>query len=108
MPNVSEIQNQVSESVKKGQEAVSGAVKNLGDSIDKIVPEVKIPFADQLPQYIPTAKSAVNTAFDVAEQAVTRNREFVIGILDAVENRLAGEKKAKATPKKTAEQTASA
>lgn len=87
MPNVTEIQSQVAETVKKAQDLASETVKGWSETASKLVPD-QIPFADQIPNFIPQAKSAVNTAFLAAEQAVARQRELVIGILDSVETRL--------------------
>ncbi|HLG01531.1 MAG TPA: hypothetical protein VI916_13770 [Acidimicrobiia bacterium] len=98
MPSVTEIQNQVVETVKKGQDLAVDTVKGWTETVSNFVPE-GLPFAEQIPNYIPQAKSAVNTAFAVAEQALTRQRELVIGILDTVEGRLV---KAQAPAKKAA------
>lgn len=94
MPTVTDIQTQVVETVKKGQDLAVEAVKGWTETVTNLVPE-NLPFADSIPNYIPQAKSAVNTAFAVAEQALTRQRELVLGILDTVEVRLA---KAQAGP----------
>ena len=83
MPKVAEIQSQVVETVKKGQELAAETVKGWTESASKFVPELPIP------NFIPQAKSAVNTAFTIAEQSVARQREMVLGILDTVEGRIA-------------------
>ncbi|MBI2170204.1 MAG: hypothetical protein HYU28_12010 [Actinobacteria bacterium] len=88
MPSVTEIQNQVVETVKKGQTLASETVKGWTETVSGFVPE-SLPFADQIPNFIPQAKSAVATAFTIAEQTVARQRELVLGILDTVEDRLA-------------------
>jgi len=86
MANVSDIQNQVREAVKKGQETVTETLKTVQESVATIVPEIKLP--EQVPNYIPQAKAAVQGAFEVAGTAVARSGEFVVGVLDTVETRL--------------------
>lgn len=86
MTNVSEIQTQVREAVKKGQDTVTETLKTVQSSVTTLVPEIKIP--EQVPNYLPQAKAAVRGAFDVATVAVTRSGEFVIGVLETVETRL--------------------
>lgn len=85
MANVNDIQAQVLEAVKKGQETVSETLKSVQENVSNFVPEIKVP--EQVPNYLPQAKAAVKGAFDVAEQAVSRSGEFVIGVLDTVETR---------------------
>lgn len=99
MPSVTNIQTQVIDTVKKSQDLAVDTVKGWTETVSNFTPD-SLPFAEQIPNYIPQAKSAVNTAFAVAEQALTRQRELVIGILDTVEARIT---KAQSGPaKKTA------
>lgn len=104
MPSVTEIQQQVVETVKKGQDLVVETVKGWTETVGNLVPE-SLPFSDQIPNFVPQAKSAVNTAFTIAEQAVTRQHELVIGILDTVESRLT---KAQASASKNGTKAAAA
>lgn len=88
MATVKEIQDQVKNTVKKSQDTVVATVKGWTDTVNKAVPEINLPFAEQIPNYVPQAKSAVNSAFDIAEQVVSRQRELVNNVLDAVDTRL--------------------
>ncbi len=90
MPNVNEIPTQVREAVKKGQGAVSTTAKSWSETVGSRVPEINLPLVGR---YVPQAKSAVRTGFGIAEQAVTRQRDFVIGLLDTVEDRFGTETK---------------
>lgn len=88
MPTVKEIQDQVKDTVKRSQDTVVETVKGWTDTVNNAVPEINLPFAEQIPNYVPQAKSAVNSAFDIAEQVVSRQRELVNNVLDAVDTRL--------------------
>ena len=97
MPKVAEIQSQVVETVKKGQELAAETVKGWTETASKFVPQIP------LPNFVPQAKSAVTTAFTIAEQSVARQREMVLGILDTVESRLSKAETKKAPAKAKAE-----
>lgn len=92
MPTVKEIQDQVKDTVKKSQDTVAETVKGWTDTVNKAVPEINLPFAEQIPNYVPQAKSAVNSAFDIAEQVVSRQRDLVNNVLDAVDTRISSAK----------------
>lgn len=90
MPNVNEIPTQVREAVRKGQGAVSTTARTWSETVGSRVPEINLPVVGR---YVPQAKSAVRTGFGIAEQAVTRQRDFVISLLDTVEDRFGAETK---------------
>lgn len=107
MATVKEIQDQVKNTVKKSQDTVVTTVKGWTDTVNKAVPEINLPFAEQIPNYVPQAKSAVNSAFDIAEQVVSRQRELVNNVLDAVDTRLSPAKTTTAAASDTTSKTTS-
>ncbi len=88
MPNVNEIPllvgAQVVQTVRKAEDVAVEAVKSWAETVGRIVPELKLPVAEQLPN----AREAVVAAFAVAQQAVEAQRDFVLRVLDSVEERL--------------------
>jgi len=117
MPNANDIAtqvgNQVAKTIRRAEDVVVDSVKSWSETVERLVPEIKIP----LGQSIPTAKAAVATAFGVTQQVVEAQRDFVLNLLDNVEERFArsedqaapaAKTSAKPAPKAEAGESASA
>lgn len=88
MSTTDELAAKVREATQKGQEAVLTAAKTWSDTATHLLSEID---PSRAARYVPRARSAVNSAFDVAERAVSRQRDVVLAVLDTVEQRLADE-----------------
>jgi hypothetical protein len=77
-----ELQDQILDNVRKGQEAVVDAVKAWVDAVEPITPPLPAtqPFGDKLPR----PEELVTNAYDFAQALLTLQREFAQNVLQAV------------------------
>jgi len=77
-----ELQGEILNTVRKGQEAVVSAIGIWADAVQSIrppLPEVGIPFSDKLPK----PSELVSGAYDFAEQLLASQRKFAEDVLRA-------------------------
>jgi hypothetical protein len=77
-----ELQGEILKTVRRGQEAVVGAIQTWADAVQTIkppLPEVSIPFSDKLPK----PGDLVANAYDFAEQLLAAQRKFAEDVLHA-------------------------
>jgi hypothetical protein len=77
-----DLQNEVLNTVRKGQETVIDALKTWVETIQSITPKlpaVDVPFADKLPK----PEEVVASAYDFAEQLLASQRKFAEEVLKA-------------------------
>jgi len=77
-----DLQNEVLNTVRKGQESVIDAIKTWVETVQSItpkVPAVDLPFADRLPRL----EDVVASAYDFAEQLLASQRRFAEEVLKA-------------------------
>jgi hypothetical protein len=82
MTNTQEIQGEVLDAVRKGQEVVVDAIKQWADAVQAITPSIpvpSVPYADKLPR----PEELVAGAYDFAEQLLASQRKFAENVLDA-------------------------
>jgi hypothetical protein len=78
---VKESAEQVLDAAKSVQRLVLSTVSNVCETVGEYVPELpEIPFSDQ----IPTARETTNAYFDLAEDWMKSQREYSLGLIDAV------------------------
>jgi hypothetical protein len=90
MTTTQEIQGEVLNAVRKGQEAVVDTVKQWADAVQAITPSIPVPnlpYADKLP----TPDQLVASAYDFAEQLLASQRKFAENVLDAAKPLLPGQ-----------------
>lgn len=84
-----EIQGEVLDAVRKGQELVVDAVKQWAEAVQAITPSIPVPslpYADKLPR----PDEFVASAYDFAEQLLASQRRFTENVLDAAKPLLPG------------------
>jgi hypothetical protein len=78
-----ELQGQILDAVRKGQETVVDAVKAWADTVQAITPSLPavpaVPFTDRLPK----PGELVASAYDFAEQLLASQRKFAEDVLEA-------------------------
>jgi hypothetical protein len=77
-----EIQEQILETVRKGQDAVVDAIKTWTEAVQSITPSIptpNLPYADKLPK----PEELVASAYDFAEQLLASQRNFAENVLQA-------------------------
>ena len=77
-----DLQNEVLNTVRKGQETVIDAIRTWVETIQSItpkVPAVELPYADKLPK----PEEVVASAYDFAEQLLASQRRFAEEVLKA-------------------------
>ncbi len=77
-----EVQAEILDAVRKGQEAVAGAIKHWAETIQSITPSIHVPnlpYADKLPK----PEAVVASAYHVAEQVLAAQRAFAERLLQA-------------------------
>jgi len=86
MPDVhtatQEFQEQILDTIRKGQEAVTDATRTWAETVQAITPSLPIPslpFADQLPK----PAELVSNAYDFAEQFLAAQRKFAEDVIAA-------------------------
>lgn len=85
-----EIQGEVLDAVRKGQEAVVDAIKQWADTAQSITPSIPVPhlpYADKLPK----PEELVASAYDFAEQLLASQRKFAEHVLEAAKPLLPGQ-----------------
>jgi hypothetical protein len=90
MTTTQEIQGEVLNAVRKGQETVVDAVKQWADAVQAITPSIPVPnlpYAGKLP----TPGQLVASAYDFAEQLLASQRKFAENVLDAAKPLLPGQ-----------------
>jgi hypothetical protein len=77
---ITQLEDQVLETVKQGQEAIVKAVRTWADASKNLIPDLPpLPFADQLPN----VSELVENGFAFADKLISSQREFAAAILDA-------------------------
>jgi hypothetical protein len=77
-----ELQEQILDTIRKSQEAVTDAIRTWADAVQSITPSVPVPqppFADKLPK----PGELVANAYDFAEQLLAAQRKFTEDVLQA-------------------------
>lgn len=85
-----EIQGEILDAVRKGQEAVVDAIKRWADTVQSIAPAIPVrnlPHADKLP----TPEELVASAYDFAEQLLASQRKFAETVLQAARPLIPGQ-----------------
>ena len=75
-----ELQAQLLDSIRKGQDAVVDALRTWADAVHSVTPSLPVsavPFADKLPK----PKDLVEDAFDFAAQLLSAQRKFAEDVL---------------------------
>lgn len=85
---IQEVQAEIREAVRKGQEAVVDATKHWTATIQSITPP--IPAASLPHAKLPTPEELVASAFDFAEQLLATQRVFAEHLLQAARSRTPG------------------
>jgi hypothetical protein len=89
MTTTQEIQGDVLDAVRKGQDAVVDAIKQWADAVHSITPAIPVPnlpYADKLPR----PDEFVASAYDFAEQWLASQRKFTENVLEAAKPLLPG------------------
>ena len=84
-----DLQNEVLNTVRKGQESVIDAIKTWVETVQAItpkIPAVDLPFAGQLPK----PEEVVASAYDFAEQLLASQRRFAEEVLKATGSLMPG------------------
>lgn len=77
-----EVQAEILDAVRKGQEAVAGAIKHWAERIQSIAPSIPVPnlpYADKLPK----PEEVVASAYHVAEHVLAAQRAFTERLVQA-------------------------
>ena len=77
-----ELQEQILDTIRKSQEAVTDAIRIWADAVQAITPSPPIPqppFADKLPK----PGELVANAYDFAEQLLAAQRKFAVDVMQA-------------------------
>ena len=77
-----DLQNEVLNTVRKGQESVIDAIRTWVETIQSLtpkIPAVDLPFAGQLPK----PEEVVASAYDFAEQLLASQRKFAEEVIKA-------------------------
>ena len=86
-----DLQNEVLNTVRKGQESVIDALKTWVETVQSItpkIPAVDLPYADKLPK----PEEVVASAYDFAEQLLASQRKFAEEVLKATSSLTPGTK----------------
>ena len=84
-----DLQNEVLNTVRKGQESVIDAIRTWVETVQAItpkIPAVDVPFAGQLPK----PEEVVASAYDFAEQLLASQRRFAEEVLKATGSLMPG------------------
>jgi hypothetical protein len=84
-----QVQAEIVKTVRRGQEVVAGAIKQWTDTVAAITPprpEVRLPFANRLPN----PEELVGNAYDLAERLLASQRKFAENVLHAAAPLLPG------------------
>jgi hypothetical protein len=93
-----DLQNEVLNTVRKGQETVIDALKTWVETVQSItpkVPAVDVPYADKLPK----PEEVVASAYDFAEQLLASQRRFAEEVLKATSALMPGTEDSTSTTK---------
>ncbi len=78
-----EVQAEILDAARKGQEAVVDAIKHWADTIQSIAPSVPVrnlPYADKLPK----PEEVVASAYDFGKHLLAVQRSFAESVLQAI------------------------
>src|SRR5215469_706723 len=78
-----EMQEQLLETIRKSQEAVTNAIRTWADVVHSVTPSLPIPSAP-LADKMPKPGDLVANAYDFAEQLLAAQRKFAEDVLQAV------------------------
>jgi hypothetical protein len=90
MTTTQEIQGEVLDAVRKGQEAMVDAIKQWAETVQAITPSIPVPalpYADKLPK----PEELLTSAYDFAEQLLASQRKFAENVLEATKPLLPGQ-----------------
>jgi hypothetical protein len=85
-----QLQTQVMEAVRMGQEAVVGALKTCADAVQSITPQLP-GLSSAVASKLPNPADLVTSAYDVAEKLLASQRKFAADVL-AVTGSVTGSK----------------
>jgi hypothetical protein len=95
-----EIQGQILDTVRKGQDAVVEAIKTWTETVQSITPSIptpSLPFTDKLPK----PDELVASAYDFAEQLLASQRKFAESVLEVTSPAAVKKNGAQASARKT-------
>jgi hypothetical protein len=95
-----EIQGQILDTVRKGQDAVVEAIKTWTETVQSITPSIptpSLPFTDKLPK----PEELVASAYDFAEQLLASQRKFAESVLEVTSPAAVRKNGAPASARKT-------
>jgi hypothetical protein len=84
-----EIQGEILDAVRKGQEAVVDVIKQWTNTVQSMTPSIPVPnlpYADKLPK----PEELVASAYDFAEQLLASQRTFAEHVLEATKPLVSG------------------
>jgi hypothetical protein len=96
MTTTQEIQSEILDAVRKGQDAMLDAIKQWADTVHSITPSIPVPslpYADKLPN----PEELVASAYDFAEQLLANQRTFAEHMLEATKPLVPGKNGGPAT-----------
>ncbi|MFN2591152.1 MAG: hypothetical protein ABR518_10355 [Actinomycetota bacterium] len=75
-----ETQDAVLDAIKQGEDFVIGTVATVSERVGEMLPELELPFADQIPDPIELS----NQYFDFVGELVKQQKDYTAGLLAAV------------------------
>ncbi len=82
MTSTQEIQGEILDAVRKGQDVMVDAIKQWAEAVQAITPSIPVPnlpYTDKLPK----PEELVASAYDFAEQLLASQRNFAEHVLEA-------------------------
>jgi hypothetical protein len=98
MTTTQEIQGEILDAVRKGQDAMVDAIKQWADAVQAITPSIPVPnlpYAEKLPK----PEEFVASAYDFAEQLLASQRTFAEHVLEATKPLVPGKNDSTGTSK---------
>jgi hypothetical protein len=75
-----ETQDTVLDAIKQGESFVVGTVASVSERVGELLPELEIPFTDQIPDPIELS----NQYFDFVGELVKTQKDYTAGLLEAL------------------------
>jgi hypothetical protein len=75
-----EAQDTVLDAIKQGENFVIGTVASASERVAELLPELELPFVDQVPDPIELS----NQYFDFVGELVKTQKEYTAGLLEAI------------------------
>ncbi len=107
MTTTQEIQGEILDAVRKGQDAMVDAIKQWADAVQAITPSIPVPnmpYAEKLPK----PEEFVASAYDFAEQLLANQRTFAEHVLEATKPLVPGKNGSTGTSKSSTSKPAAA